>query len=225
MKIGIAIFLSLTLVIIGFGLFGVYTVKLQQESMMASEKAKLTILSRAVSEAFSEDLNEKKTALKTSNTHPFLLALIKQSNSEFEEMPDRETYITIKDHEWITETNTPFIQAILQNNISSRLQRVSEIYKKEAGYPVALEIFITNKYGTVVGSTGKTTDYRQDDEDWWQTAKILGEYVDEISYDQSAHAYGLPVHLRIDDEEGKFVGVMKAVINVNDLVLKVKDLY
>jgi len=147
------------------------------------------------------------------------------SNQEFEQLDDIQAYISLTDEEWTstaTETLTPFMQELMQNELAEELQEKIKFYTQSYGYPVFSEVFVTNKYGANVAQTGKTSDYRQDDEEWWQKAKQDGLYVQGVDYDESADVYSVDFGIRIDDEDGNFIGVMKVVLNIED-ALSIKE--
>lgn len=52
---------------------------------------------------------------------------------------------------------------------------------------------------------------------WWQKAKENGLFLSEGGYDESAGVYSSDISIRILDESGKFIGVLKAVINVESI--------
>ena len=79
------------------------------------------------------------------------------------------------------------------------------------------EIFVTNKYGVNIGSTGRTSDYYQADEEWWQNGKKYGLNVSDINYDESADIFSIDIIARIDDENGEFIGILKAVWNFEEI--------
>jgi PAS domain S-box-containing protein len=82
---------------------------------------------------------------------------------------------------------------------------------------------VTNKYGANVAQTGKTTDYRQDDEEWWQAAKKDGLYVRDVKYDESAHVYSTDIGIRIEDEAGNFIGVTKVGLNIEQVINVIRE--
>ena len=88
--------------------------------------------------------------------------------------------------------------------------------KSESQFKYA-EIFITNAFGANVAQSEKTSDYRQNDEMWWQKAKQNGIFLSEGGYDESAEVYASDVAIRILDNDGNFIGVLKAVINVESI--------
>ena len=107
--------------------------------------------------------------------------------------------------------------------MSEELIEKTGFYEEKSGHKVFGEIFITNKYGANVSQTGKTTDYRQDDEEWWQKAKSDGLNVADLEYDESAHIYSTDIAIRIDDKNGNFIGVMKVVVNAEEIVEEIEE--
>jgi len=147
-----------------------------------------------------------------------------ESNKNFDAMQDPQAYINEKDKKW-TETNeseiTPFIYYIINSNLSQKIRNEFELkdfYNSTYGYNIFSEIFLTNKYGAIVSATQKTTDYYQADEDWWQKANETGLYTEDLNYDESAGVYSTDICLRIDDENGGFSGVLKVVLNNQEIV-------
>ena len=78
-------------------------------------------------------------------------------------------------------------------------------------------IFVTNAFGANIAQSEKTSDYRQDDEMWWQKAKENGLFLSEGGFDESAGVYSSDISIRILDGNGNFIGVLKAVINVESI--------
>src|ERR1043166_9614246 len=116
----------------------------------------------------------------------------------------------------------PELRAILTNNISQRLKEF------QAVCPMYAEIFVTDAKGRLIGSTGKTTDYWQAEEDWWQKAfqMPLGHaQLQGIDFDDSARVYSLDVAFPIypgNDSGARPIGVLKGVINISSLFAKVQ---
>ena len=145
-----------------------------------------------------------------------------ESNLEFGELEDIQGYITQQEDEWRSvpvESITPFMQSLISNELSEDIRKnfVDKINPK-TGHSVFAEVFLTNEYGANVAQSGKTTDYRQDDEDWWQKAKVNGISIGKAEYDQSAKADIIPIGIRITDEDGNFVGVLKAALSVSSII-------
>ncbi|MBC8473528.1 MAG: HAMP domain-containing protein [Candidatus Omnitrophica bacterium] len=147
--------------------------------------------------------------------------IVVESNNLFEELDDIQAYITEKNKEWISVDKnivTPFMQGLMDNELSRELKEKIDFYEWKYGYKVFGEIFVTNKYGANVAQTGKTTDYRQDDEKWWQEAVKYGLHILDVEYDMSAKVYSTDISIRIDDENRDFIGVLKVVMNIHEAI-------
>ena len=145
-----------------------------------------------------------------------------ESNLEFGELEDIQGYITQQEDDWRSvpkKTITPFMQSLISNELSEDIRKnfVDKINSK-TGHSVFTEVFLTNEYGANVAQSGKTTDYRQDDEDWWQKAKVNGISIGKAEYDESAEADIIPIGIRITDEDGNFVGVLKAPLSIISII-------
>jgi len=159
-------------------------------------------------------------------TNPRLKETTLLSNQEFEKLDNIQGYINEKDQEWISapkEVTTPFMEELINNRLSQRLRNRTDFHEREHGYKVIGELFLTNKYGANIAQTGKTTDYYQADEQWWQIAKKDGFYIRDVEYDESADVYSTDIGIRIDDENGNFLGVMKVVLNIEEAINIIKE--
>jgi signal transduction histidine kinase len=144
-------------------------------------------------------------------------AIIK-SNREFERLENIQEYIDNQDKKWISEDKgtISLSQELMDNELSRELKEKIEFYREKYGYKVLGEVFVTNKYGANVGLAEKTSDFNQNDEQWWQKAKQDGLYVSNVEYDESAGVHSASIAIRIDDEKGNFIGVMKVVSNIQE---------
>ncbi len=106
---------------------------------------------------------------------------------------------------------------LIHNSASDILRSIMDIDKKSESKFKYAEIFITNQYGANIAQSHKTSDFRQDDESWWQKAKQNGIFLSESGYDESAGVYSSDIALRIQDDDGNFIGVIKAVVNVESI--------
>lgn len=187
------------------------------------------ILSVTPIESTSEPVNEKinfdKISLEITGIEELIFVsdirqALKDSNLEFEQMQDADFVIDKREKEWMEvdfENITPFMQELIYNDISDQLRDHAENYQKNFGYDIYPEIFVTNVFGVNIAQTGKTTDYIQNDELWWTIAKQDGLNISEVHYDQSANVYSADISLRINDSQGQFLGVIKAVTNVDQI--------
>ncbi len=149
--------------------------------------------------------------------------LLEQSNEEFDRLDNVQEYISQKDKEWTSVPKkeiTAFMQTLIDNKLSEELRQKIELkkfFKAQYDYDIFTEVFITNKYGANVAQSQKTTDYYQADEQWWQEAAKNGTYLTDVEYDESLDVNSIAICRRIDDENGKFIGVLKAVFNIKEI--------
>jgi len=107
----------------------------------------------------------------------------------------------------------PQVRAVLENPGADSLRAFVK------RHPQVAEVMATDAFGRVVATNLKTTDYDQSDEEWWAKAKELGVggmWSDTLHLDQSSGVYSLDLVMPLR-EEGKFVGVIKMVVNASPL--------
>ena len=147
------------------------------------------------------------------------------SNAAFANLTDVQAYITGIDRDWIDEKNTPVIQEILSSDLSMKLKKHLEFYEQRYGYRVFAEAYVTNKYGVVIGSTGRTSDYLQADEDWYQQSVSNRElWVGDLEFDDSSNSYSIDLVANLYDDDGNFTGVFKGVLDVAEIENSFKGL-
>jgi len=223
-KLGLG-FLILLLAIWLFGIFVIETSagalrRALAEHAVAMNLESLDILERDV----FRKINHFRNLLYTSETQEALF----KSNLEFGAMKDANAYIDEKEKEWTSAGKraiTPFMADLIDNPLSNFLRLRMLRYEKMYGEknPFA-EAFITNEFGANVAQTGKTTDYRQNDEYWWQEAAKHGIVIEGMDFDESSEVTAMDVAIAIRDEEGHLSGVMKLVMNVRGLLYSVEEL-
>ncbi len=106
---------------------------------------------------------------------------------------------------------------LIHNPAADVLRSIMDIDQKSESQFKYAEIFVTNQYGANIAQSHKTSDYQQDDELWWQKAKQNGVYLSEGGFDESAGVYASDIAIRILDDDGNFIGVLKAVVNVESI--------
>ncbi len=189
------------------------------------EKIRIKEISKIVQEEIKEEIEAKDEALQEQAWEKLLEAVliatdsqVKQiltdSNEEFANLEDPIAVIDKRDEEWLAtsdEEMTPFMESLIANKVSEYLRlEMSKDQQKPTDF-VYKEIILTNSYGANVAQTGKTSDYKQWDEEWWIIAKHNGVHFERV-FDESAKIDSMSMSVRID-EGGRFMGIMKFVIN------------
>ncbi|MBT8339478.1 MAG: HAMP domain-containing protein [Desulfatitalea sp.] len=149
-----------------------------------------------------------------------LLKLLAASNSQFEQMEDRQAEIERLDHVW--QSTNPQADAmkaaLIDTEASIALKRLFlGFFYQTYGLHYYSEVFITNRFGANVCQTNATTDYFQADEKWWLAAVADRIYIGEVALDESSGVYGITIAVRIDGPRKAFMGVAKAVVPIDSL--------
>ena len=151
---------------------------------------------------------------------------IRISNEEFENIEDIEKYIEEKDVDWTSgtfEEKEILVKNLIDHENSKILKNKINFYEGKYGHLVFAEIFTTNKHGVNVAQSAITSDYKQSDEEWWQIAANEGFHINDVEYDQSAGVYSVDISMRINDDDGNFLGVMKSVVNLDDVLSSIQE--
>jgi signal transduction histidine kinase len=211
-------FISIALLV---AVVGYISVNASQKALQKSIGEQSTALAANMIEHIDRCIYSRIETFQEYSKNSIIQRVISQSNREFEKLDNIQTYISEKDREWTStpkEEVTTFMQELINNELSEKLREKTSFYQDKYCYRVFGEVFVTNKYGANTAQTGKTTDYYQADEQWWQMAKKDCVYVADVEYDRSAEVYSTDICIRIDDETGNFLGVMKVVLNIEETI-------
>ncbi|MGP0630550.1 ATP-binding protein [Nitrospina sp. 32_T5] len=146
----------------------------------------------------------------------FLDRLFERSNQEYASMPDREAFIQRVDESWKKGLGTPEIRNILLNPLSREFENKIRFLNNKFKFFVFSEIFAVNRYGVIMGTYPRTTDFYQGDETWYQKAIQSQDSLsfEDIHYDKSSNGYILTVSKKVIDDKGQFEGLVRAGLNI-----------
>jgi PAS domain S-box-containing protein len=220
MKIGHKLtlgFVGLTLLIAATGYFSLRTSQATLEKAIGSNSADFA---EQVIGNINRKIQRRIEDIQALATNHMIKDLSARSNVLFEKMSNPCDYIVQVDNEWNSTGNesTPLMVELNNNPISIRLQTLRTFYQNKYGFPVFSEIFVTNKFGANVAQSNKTTDYNQADEDWWQIARQDGVYTSDVEFDESSRTSSITLASRIEDTNGKFLGVIKGILNIQETI-------
>jgi len=227
MKIRYKIIISISLIIlIGGGAALFFATRLSEQALKNSIGSNSSLLARQSMDSVDRQIYRRIERWESYlQTRPNIYILLAASNQQFATMDNRETTIASRDSQWIAASDDQ-ITALMADwtdaQLSDSLKSVSTFYEEQYGYKLFPEVFITNQYGVNIAQTNMTSDYYQADEEWWQQAKIRGIYVSDASYDESSQIYSISLCLRIDDNDN-FLGVMKVVYDIHDIISIIDD--
>jgi len=140
------------------------------------------------------------------------------SNTRFEKIPDIESYLKIKEKAIEFTEFGPSIEGQTNEVLTNVLRDIIEFYHEEYDFDVVEELFVTNAYGATVALASGKSDYIQNDEEWWQISKDTGKYFGKIQFNEDYDSQSIDFAFRINDADGNFIGVLRVLITLNDLI-------
>ncbi|MFH1673889.1 MAG: PAS domain S-box protein [Pseudomonadota bacterium] len=150
----------------------------------------------------------------------------KKANARYSGKNDAQIIQELKqtDPIWVAATeDDALIGRHLKNEVAQRLK----IYQSTNPKKYA-EIIAADSHGALIAATGKTSDYFQGDEPWWNKAFNGGQgatYVGNIHFDESSNLYALDISIPVMDELNQHaIGVIKIVLNAKEVFKTILDL-
>jgi PAS domain S-box-containing protein len=226
MKIADKLILGFLIVILSTGVVGYFSVYTTQRALQESVGEEYASLAAEVVDKIDRHIYSRIEVFEEYSKNSIFRRSLQESNQEFEKLDDPQGYLDKKDQEWVSApkgVTTTFMQEVIGTGLSERLRQKIQFYQSKHHRKTFGEVFVTNKYGANVAQTGKTSDFRQDDEHWWQLARRDGLHIEDVEYDESASIYSTDIAIRIDDENGDFLGVMKVVLNIEETINIIKE--
>lgn len=221
-KIGTKLVVAFMVVLLMIVALALYSVVVSRKSLRESVGKSSVFLAEEILNRIEQNIYLKVEDLQTYSKHLLLQNALLNSNKEFEKLDNIEGYVNQKEREWISAPKdeiTPFMKGLINNELSDEMrEEFVRFYERKYGYKVFEVVFATNKYGANVAQTGKRTDYRQNNEEWWQVARERGFYVGDVEYDERAETHGITIGVRIDDKQGNFIGIMRALVDVKEIM-------
>ena len=144
--------------------------------------------------------------------------VLDESNIKYKRFLDIQSNLNVSNFQIESIEITPFIGEDSKQILTSELADTIDFYQNEYDYDVIEELFVTNAYGANVALTSGTSIFSQSEEEWWQTAKNDGLYTGDITFNENKNHYVIDFAYRINDNDGNFIGVLRAFITLDDLL-------
>ena len=208
------LFSVILLIFVGF-----YAISISQDNLEKSIIKTSITHAHAIMNELSRSLNSRVAEWKAYSKSSLIQSTADESNQTFKKLENIQSFISKRDTEWReTRENelNPLMKELMNSKLSQELRQTLEEFKKGLGYDVFAEVFITNRYGANIAQTNRTSDYRQDDEKWWQEAKKNGLYISDVGFDESANVYSTDICLRIENDQQELLGIIKVVLNIRE---------
>ncbi len=192
-------------------------------SALDKEKKNINAVSQEIALHVESRLKEKASLAITISSAPIIKDALQKSNSEFARLTakNRKEEIENRNQQWknTADINDPFIQAHMTNSVAEYLSFQQIIMPGVYG-----EIFLTNRYGVMIATTGKlTTTLSHAHKYWWLAAYDDGQgriFLDDRGFDASVEGYVLGVVVPIRDGND-IIGILKCNVNIMGLLTDV----
>ena len=180
-----------------------------------SELNNIQNISEEIALHINSHLLEKIAIGKTLSSAPIIRDALLKSNSEFSSLADEERTLEIdkRNQRWMntSDINDIYIQSHMTNSVAEYFKSQQLILPGEYG-----EIFLTNRYGVMIATTGKLTTLAHAHKYWWLACYDDGKgriFLDDRGFDSSVQGYVLGVVLPIK-EKGEIIGILKCNVNI-----------
>jgi len=220
----ILVIISVAIVTLSFGFWGINNI--YKKSIINKEKVKIEEITKLVSLNIDYYIDSMVQNVITLANSPMIIEKINESNAKYNDISDqdRNALLNVLNEKWKNERelNTKFIMPFMDNDLSIYLNKQKNLAKNYYG-----EIFITNEYGLAIGLTNKLSTIAHSYKYWWKGCYNNGKpqiFLDDRGFDTSVNGYVIGVVVPIYDN-GKFIGLLKANINIKDTLLKAINSY
>lgn len=159
-------------------------------------------------------LKEKATVAVTLSSSPLIREALFRSNDEYSSMPgpERVEKIDQLNRQWKeSDLDDSLVLDRMTSPVAEYLKRQQVLFPDEYG-----EIFLTNRYGVMIATTGKLTTLAHRSKYWWQACYYKGKgrvFLDDRGFDMSVKGYVLGVVIPIR-YEGSIIGILKCNVNI-----------
>lgn len=162
-------------------------------------------------------LDEEYKKIEDLAQESIVIEASKQTCQENENLSEEE--VGVIDQAWRSGQdleNIDFCRDDTASDLLSDFVSVNEEFK---------EIILADSYGLLVAASGRTTDYDQSDEEWWQEhvaenhpSRFRGSIFYDESVDENAYSLSVPVV-----SDGQVYGVLKAVVPYESLIERLEE--
>jgi len=172
-------------------------------------------------------LNEQLNLLTSISLNEVLQGAVEVENQRYPAEPEEiQASLEAKDTQWqaavaADNNDDPLVQEHLTSDVALELLEIQQVFPDNA------EIFLTDRYGGLAGTTNRTSDYYQADEEWWQAAYNNGEgavYISEPTFDESVGALGLQIARPLRNRNtGEIIGILRTTYFLSSLSAILSD--
>jgi len=172
-------------------------------------------MARLMASSIVEILDKELELIKANAADGVLRGAVSESNLKYWNMDEKSArrYLLDADKKYIEAPDDhPLMKEYLENTAASRLRFFRKQEEKIAG------IFITDRHGGLVASSGRISAFHHADKPWWQKAFDGGTgkvTLGDIVFDERARVWTLPFVVPMRDESGEVIGIYNALVEIS----------
>lgn len=193
-------------------------------SLTQNSGEKISLIADKTGELIRGEIDNEIKLLSSIALSPRTREEIVRANKNYEDLSflSQEEKNRRLDEEWTRQAAS--IEALKRNiEFSSVSQYLRDLQKTNSN---EVEIFITDQHGFNVAMTGRTSDYWQADEEWWQKASEGEPYISSPAFDESSKYWAInlavPVYESLD--KGRIIGVVRGTVDITSLLNSVYEI-
>lgn len=157
-------FLALALMI---ALVGGLALRVSHQALKKSIGARSVARAEQIADLLDSYVQERLLVFATYALSEAVGREAEASNARYEAMSDPEAVIVAHDQAWVATpagSVSPFMRTLVEAPLSQEFRRLQQRHRIDDGRSATAEIFLTNRYGANVAQSGRTSDFRQNDE-------------------------------------------------------------
>ncbi len=226
MKVKYKLFLGFTIVTSLVWIVGISAIIVTRNNLKKTIEQYSAAAISGITHYVDKDIYSKVEYFSGRTKGAMLQKEIAASNTAFSKMHDPLRQIIETDKKWqilSSDSTNILINGLKSKELTKSFKEEILIFTKKSNQKIITEILLTDSLGALVAQTGRATDYYQADEDWWQRAKKEGLYMNGFTFDESTQTYAMEICIRVEDSHGRFIGVFKAVVGLENLLNNLSD--
>ena len=180
-------------------------------------------MARLMASSIVEILDKELELIKVNADDGVLREAVNESNLKYRNMDEKSArrYLLDADKKYIEAPDDhPLTKEYLENTAASRLRFFVKEEEKITG------IFITDRHGGLVASSGRISAFHHADKTWWQKAFDGGTgkvTLGDIVFDERVRVWALPFVVPMRDESGEVIGIYNAFVEISIFFKTLED--
>ncbi|MBE9527632.1 MAG: EAL domain-containing protein [Proteobacteria bacterium] len=206
---------------------GYFAVNSSLKALKEPLAANTELLAANILSEIERNIYSRAEALQVYTSDLTLQEVLLEANQKAAKEKRLEATTKKIDSEWTSAsgaTITPTMRPILDNRLSDELVEMASFYVEKYGHSIFSNIFVTDSNGRTIAMTSRADKYLHANSPWWQNAVADDLYFGDIAFDQKSETYAISIGVRIEDEEGKLVGVIHAQLAMDAVLAPLEEL-